>query len=114
VHKKLPRVMLDEPYKSIWSLLLHIILAFKRQITAFVENAKLPESSLVGGLILDVANRAASMHHSHSFSQGSVAQSGYDLLRSLYSSTLAHFDKRNPRNDFRWNRHVCAIARRQR
>lgn len=50
----------------------------------------------------------------YSLSSGSIAQSGFALLRSLYSSTFADFDKRNPRNDFPWKRQVCAIARSRR
>jgi hypothetical protein len=69
-------------------------------------------SKAAGGL--DAAKMAASPHARHSLSQGSVAQSGCDLFRSLYSSTFVDFDRRKPRNDFRWKRQVCAMARRRR
>lgn len=53
-------------------------------------------------------------HARHSFSQGAIPQSGCILLRSLYSATFLDFDRRKPRNDFRWKRQLCAIARRRR
>jgi hypothetical protein len=105
-----------QPSLSLAGLTRFWLWSSRRETKLVMKGTRYSEEQIIGS---SVSFRQACVSRNstqarHSFSQGSVAQSGCTLLRSLYSSTFVDFDKRKPRNDFRWKRHVCAIARRRR